>query len=111
MLLQCNVMCNHFTQDNMKRRKNNAKQCEMKQNEAKQCNSPPPKRKICGLDPSLQKNMSINTSSLLTIRKINVLAYKSMAFKYPMSFIHISYFGNDDLMYLNSGFSHCLQQF
>ena len=40
MLLQCNVMCNHFTQDNEKRRKNDTKQCEMKQTEAKRCNSP-----------------------------------------------------------------------
>ena len=32
MLLQCNVMCNHFTQDNEQRRK---KQCETMRNEAK----------------------------------------------------------------------------
>ena len=37
-------MYNHFTQDNEKRRKNNAKPCETKQNEAKRCNSPPPNK-------------------------------------------------------------------
>ena len=45
-------MCNHFTQDNEKWRKNDTKQCETKQTEAKRCNSPSKKNMRAGSIPA-----------------------------------------------------------